>query len=71
MPGNWIAPTPIPNQTLESREKRLEGEDKKLLLALARKILRWLPEERPSAQGLFDDPFLNQCVREPDHQNGK
>lgn len=60
--GNWIAATPIPDQTLESRETRLEGRDKKLLLALARKILRWLPEERPYAETLIEeDEFLNQA----------
>jgi hypothetical protein len=60
--GNWIAATTIPDQTLESREIRLEGKDKELLLALARKILRWLPEERPSAQDLYEDEFLTQFV---------
>lgn len=60
--GSWIAATPIPDQTLESRETRLEGKDKEQLLALARKILRWLPEERPAAQDLYDDEFLTQFV---------
>ncbi len=58
--GNWIGLTPIPDQILETRERRLEGKDKALLLALARKILRWLPEERPSAEDLFEDEFLTQ-----------
>lgn len=59
MTGNWIASTPIPNQSLESRETRLEGEDKAKLLALMRKILRWLPEERVSAQDLLiEDGFV-------------
>ncbi|KAI8722690.1 Protein kinase domain-containing protein [Fusarium sp. LHS14.1] len=59
--GNWIAATPIPDQTLESRETRLEGVEKKLLLAFVRKILRWLPEERPRAETLIEeDEFLNQ-----------
>ncbi|RSL92054.1 hypothetical protein CEP52_014062 [Fusarium oligoseptatum] len=59
--GNWIAATPIPDQTLESRETRLEGKDKKVLLDLVRKILRWLPEERPCAEALIEeDEFLNQ-----------
>ncbi|KIX91893.1 uncharacterized protein Z520_12398 [Fonsecaea multimorphosa CBS 102226] len=66
--GNWIAATPIPDQTLESRETRLEGKDKELLLALARKIFRWLPEERPSAQDLYEDEFLTQFV--PKDQQG-
>ncbi|KEZ39044.1 hypothetical protein SAPIO_CDS10422 [Scedosporium apiospermum] len=58
--GNWIAATPIPDQTLESREIRLEGKDKELLLTFVRKILRWLPEERPSAEGIFEHEFLTQ-----------
>lgn len=57
--GNWIAVTPIPDQTLEMLEKRHVGREKELLLALARKILRWLPEDRPSAEDLFDDEYLN------------
>lgn len=56
--GNWIASTPIPHQTLETREKRLEGKDQVLLLALVRRVLRWLPEERASAEDLFDDEFF-------------
>ena len=38
----------------------MQGEEKELLLALVRKVLRWLPEDRPSAEGLFEDGFLNQ-----------
>jgi hypothetical protein len=40
--GNWIASTPIPSQTLESRVTRLHGQDKVMLLAFARKILQLL-----------------------------
>jgi hypothetical protein len=58
--GNWIAATPIPDQTLEMRERRLKGQDQDLLLTLVRKILRWLPEDRPSAEDLFEDEFLVQ-----------
>lgn len=64
--GNWIAPTPIPEQTLEIREMRLKGRDRDLLLALIRKILRWLPEDRPSAQDLFEDEFIVQFMAEVD-----
>jgi hypothetical protein len=60
--GNWIAATPIPSQTLESREMRLQGKDRELLLALPRKILEWLPEERPSAEDLFEDGFILQFM---------
>ncbi|KAI1169967.1 kinase-like domain-containing protein [Nemania sp. FL0916] len=58
--GNWIAATPIPQQSLESREKRLEGKDQELLLRFVRKILCWLPDDRPAAQDIFEDEFLVQ-----------
>ncbi|KAL8243911.1 hypothetical protein R6Q59_010169 [Mikania micrantha] len=58
--GNWTATTEIPDQALETCVTRLRGKDKELLIALVRKILRWLPEERPSAEDLFNDEFLNQ-----------
>ncbi|THX66867.1 protein kinase [Aureobasidium pullulans] len=61
--GNWIAETSIPNLTIESRETRLKGRDRELLLALMRKILRWLPEDRPTEQGLFDDGFICQWTQ--------
>jgi phosphoserine phosphatase len=62
--GNWIASTPIPDQTFESREVRLEGLDKDLLAAFARKVIRWLPEERMSAAELLEegDGFLTQWI---------
>ncbi|KAI6818515.1 hypothetical protein KC350_g10294 [Hortaea werneckii] len=62
--GNWIAATQIPNQTLETREMRLTGDDRDLLLALVRKILKWLPEERPSAEDLYQDKFVLQFMEE-------
>ncbi|KEQ94221.1 hypothetical protein AUEXF2481DRAFT_47411 [Aureobasidium subglaciale EXF-2481] len=58
--GNWIGTVPVPNQTIETREGRLSGKDKELLLGLVRKVSRWVPEERLSAKDLFDDEFLNQ-----------
>ncbi|TIA38477.1 protein kinase [Aureobasidium pullulans] len=60
--GTWIAETPIPSQTLESREIRLQGRDQELLLGLMRKILCWLPEDRPSAEDLYNDGFIYQFV---------
>lgn len=56
--GNWIASTPIPDQSLESRETKLEGQEKQQLLAFVRKVLCWLPEDRKSADQLYDDAFL-------------
>lgn len=58
--GQWIAATPIPEQSLDTREWRLEGEDHRLLLDFLSKIFRWLPEERASAQELTSHPFLMQ-----------
>lgn len=60
--GNWIASTAIPDQTLETRVTKLDGQGKAMLLAFARKILRWLPEDRASARDLTDprDEFLAQ-----------
>ncbi|KAM4060683.1 kinase [Hirsutella rhossiliensis] len=58
--GDWVASTPIPNQSLETRERRLKGKDQELLLCLVRRILRWLPEDRPCAEDLFEDDFLVQ-----------
>jgi hypothetical protein len=71
MTGNWIASTPIPDQTFESREVRLEGVDKGMLVTFARKVLRWLPEERMSAAELLEDGdgFLTQwCFPEGDEK---
>jgi hypothetical protein len=62
--GNWIATTPIPDQTIESRELRLEGKEKELFIAFLRKILRWLPEDRLTAEELYDDEFLNRVSEE-------
>ena len=67
--GNWIASTPIPEQSFELREHRLEGEDHELFVAFARKVLRWLPEERPKADDLISDEFLTQHIRERERAN--
>ncbi|KAK3185378.1 hypothetical protein K4F52_005880 [Lecanicillium sp. MT-2017a] len=55
---NWIASTPIPDQSLESREPKLEGEEEQQLLVFVRKVLCWLPEDRQSASQLYDDAFI-------------
>jgi hypothetical protein len=58
--GNWIAETPIPNQSLETRNKHFSGEDGELLLEFMRRVIRWLPEERPTAEDLYEDAFIYQ-----------
>ncbi|PGH34652.1 hypothetical protein GX50_02542 [[Emmonsia] crescens] len=46
--GNWRGLAPIPeNRSLEELEQRLEGEDKRRFLQYLRRMLYWVPEERP------------------------
>jgi hypothetical protein len=68
--GNWIASTPIPDQTLESRETRLEGKDQEHLLKFARKLLRWLPEDRAMAAELCNEGFLTSVWDEAAKSDG-
>lgn len=60
--GNWKGSIPIPEQSMETREQQFLGEDKELFLNFLRRILRWLPEERPTAEELAYDDFLMQAV---------
>ncbi|KAB8202643.1 kinase-like domain-containing protein [Aspergillus parasiticus] len=58
--GGWIAhnEAPIPTVSLETLEKRLNGEEKELFLAFIMSMLKWLPEERKTAKQLLEHPFL-------------
>lgn len=56
--GNWRGLVPIPDINLERLEQRLEGEDKDSFLCFVRKMLRWMPEERPGAKEVIFDPWL-------------
>ncbi|GKZ50127.1 hypothetical protein AbraIFM66951_002974 [Aspergillus brasiliensis] len=52
--GNWEGHVEIPEEeSLESREMRLKGYRKRLLLRFLRKTLCWNPEKRPSARELL------------------
>lgn len=62
--GNWLGSIPIPNSSLEERVTHLEGDDKQLRLGFARRILRWLPDERPIAEELAFDAWLMQRYTE-------
>ncbi|OTA99086.1 hypothetical protein M426DRAFT_76567 [Hypoxylon sp. CI-4A] len=53
----------LAEMSLETRADSLTGKDQELLLILFRKIMRWLPEDRPTAEDLYKDEFLLQCVR--------
>ena len=43
---------------LEDTVRSLGGENKRLFLNFARKMLQWLPEDRKSAKELLEDPWL-------------
>jgi serine/threonine protein kinase len=50
----------MPQMTLESLAEDIQGsnEDKEGFLRFIRRILRWEPEERPTAKELIFDPWL-------------
>ncbi|PYI07584.1 kinase domain protein, partial [Aspergillus sclerotiicarbonarius CBS 121057] len=57
--GMWKGCVEIPEQSLETRESRLQGNDEKILfLRFLRKALSWVPEERPAAKELLMDEWL-------------
>ncbi|EFY97912.1 Protein kinase, ATP binding site [Metarhizium robertsii ARSEF 23] len=69
--GNWLGSIPIPTTSLEERVTRLEGEDKQLMLSFARRALRWLPEERHTAEELaFDDWLMQPYSESKDPEKG-
>ncbi|KFY73632.1 hypothetical protein V499_06284 [Pseudogymnoascus sp. VKM F-103] len=45
--------------TSESKTPSLQGEDKRLFIEFARRMLKWLPEERATARELYEDPWLS------------
>ncbi|OAG33821.1 hypothetical protein AYO21_12081 [Fonsecaea monophora] len=45
--------------SLDVREQRLDGENKRLFLEFVKSMLRWDPNERLTARELLDDPWLN------------
>ena len=57
-PGNWKDSAPISTSNLDRREIRLEGHEKGEFLRFLQRMLRWDPEERPSAKELLFDPWL-------------
>lgn len=51
--GNWKSHVEIPEESLDDRVTRLEGDRKRLFLRFLRKMLSWVPGERPSARELL------------------
>lgn len=56
--GAWKGEVPIPDIRLETAEKRLAGDEKKLFLDFLRKILQWKPEDRQDIRTVFMDEWL-------------
>lgn len=58
--GDWIAhhEAPVPSVSLETLETRLAGQEKELFLAFIRSMLKWMPEERKTAEQLLEHLFL-------------
>lgn len=55
--GNWLELAPIPtDRSLEELETRLE--DSSGFIAFLRRVLTWIPEDRPTAKELLQDPWL-------------
>ena len=59
---NHLIPT---NVSLGKSIESLWGEDKRLFLQLAKRMLRWLPEERATAEELLQEPWLRDASRWP------
>ncbi|RAK96409.1 kinase-like protein [Aspergillus ibericus CBS 121593] len=56
--GKWNGRVDIPEQSLETRETRLQGDGKVLFLRFLRKALSWVPEDRPTAKELLMDEWV-------------
>lgn len=61
IPGEFKHSQFIPSEafTFSDLTPFLQGEDKRLFIEFASKILKWLPEERPSAKDLYNDVWLS------------
>ncbi|KAK2776347.1 hypothetical protein FQN52_003490, partial [Onygenales sp. PD_12] len=56
--GTWRNVVPIPDISLEQLAADITGEDTEGFLRFFRRMLRWLPEERPTCEELVYDPWL-------------
>ena len=60
VPGEFRYSRLVPSEpiTFANHTPSLHGEDKRLFIEFASKMLRWVPEERLSAKELYSDPWL-------------
>ncbi|PWY78379.1 kinase-like protein [Aspergillus heteromorphus CBS 117.55] len=58
--GRWRNLAPIPARIMEELAAGIQGErdDVEGFLRWLRSALRWIPQDRPTAQGLLNDPWL-------------
>ncbi|KAK2745268.1 hypothetical protein FQN57_003963 [Myotisia sp. PD_48] len=49
--------------TFENSLSTIEGQEKEMFLAFVRRMVRWKPEERSTAQELLTDPWLHEEFR--------
>jgi serine/threonine protein kinase len=55
--GKWKGLAPIPkNRSLQELETKLR--DSSAFIAFLRRVLTWMPENRPTAKALLQDPWL-------------
>ncbi|KAI9669210.1 MAG: hypothetical protein M1817_004705 [Caeruleum heppii] len=70
--GEFRYPELVPSNdfTFSALTPYLQGEDKRLFIEFARKMLRWLPEERLSPKELYLDSWLDFKPPVVDQQDG-
>ena len=57
--GQLKTPDLVPsNFSFESAIQKLEGEDKRLFLEFVKRMIKWRPQERSTANELLEDPWL-------------
>jgi hypothetical protein len=44
--------------SLENSISKISGEDKRMFLTFVKRMLKWEPKDRSTAQDLLDDPWL-------------
>jgi hypothetical protein len=50
----------VPSITLEGRERNLEGEEQEYFIDFIKSFLKWLPEDRKSAEEMLEHPWLEK-----------